>query len=82
MTNTRGPDPLGFTEELRCTITPEADNALRLLVELTGVSRTHFVRQALHETLTAMGLVFPDVTTTLHPTRTGGRPRPVTPKDT
>lgn len=80
MTTTRGPDPLGFTEELRCTISPEADNALRLLVELSGVSRAHFVRQALNDMLAAMGLVFPGVADTLHPTLTGGPNGPRTQK--
>jgi len=79
----RGPTPLGNDIELRTTITPEIDAALAQLVELSGgKSKATFVRKALLDMLTSIGLVYPEVTERLHPTRTAGRPiqRPASPR--
>jgi hypothetical protein len=69
----RGPQPDGNTAELRTTIPPEFDRALAQLVELSGVAKATFVRQALGDMLSAMGLVYPEVADSLKPKRTAGR---------
>lgn len=77
----RGPAPLGNDTQLRTTITPEIDAALAQLVALSGKSKATFVRKALLDMLTSIGLVYPEVADRLHPTRTAGRPirRPASP---
>lgn len=78
----RGPASLGNDIELRTTITPEIDAALTQLVALSGgKSKATFVRKALLDMLTSIGLVYPEVAESLHPTRTAGRPirRPASP---
>jgi hypothetical protein len=58
---------------LRTTIPPEFDRALAQLVDLTGVAKATFVRHALGELLTGMGLVYPEVAASLVPKKSTGR---------
>lgn len=74
----RGPQPDGNTAELRTTIPPEFERALDQLVELSGVAKATFVRQALGDMLSAMGLVYPEVADSLRVKKTAGRTRPAT----
>ncbi|KQO09705.1 hypothetical protein ASF06_05455 [Agreia sp. Leaf244] len=48
------------------------------LVELSGVAKVTFVRQALGDMLTTMGLVYPEVADSLRVKKTAGRTRPAT----
>lgn len=74
----RGPQPDGNTDRLDVSIPPEFERALEQLVELSGVAKATFVRQALGDMLTTMGLVYPEVADSLRVKKTAGRTRPAT----
>lgn len=68
----RGPQPLGNVE-LRTTVPRSVDDALTVLVALTGTAKATIVRQALIEKFASVGLVHPDAPSAIKPTRTSGR---------
>lgn len=74
----RGPQQDNNTARLDLTIPPEYERALEQLVELSGVAKVTFVRQALGDMLTTMGLVYPEVADSLRVKKTAGRTRPAT----
>ena len=74
----RGPQPGPNTVPLETTVTPQIDAALNQLVELSGVSKATIVRNALHSFLSNLGVVYPELTTSLAPTPTAGRTRRAT----
>lgn len=65
----RGPKPLGNTVELRTTISPEIDEALSLLTSISGVSKATHVRVALLRLLEDVGVVHPETSHKLRPTK-------------
>jgi hypothetical protein len=68
-----GPQPLGYSVELRTMVSPEIARALAQLVGLSGVSKATLIRHSLLATLTTMGFVYPEVRDSLVATRTAGR---------
>ena len=61
--------------ELRTTVPPEVIDALDLMVRIGGISKATMVRIALVDHLTKLGVLYPEVAETLHPTNTRGRLR-------
>ncbi|PPL17961.1 ribbon-helix-helix protein, CopG family [Microterricola pindariensis] len=68
----RGPAAAGLVE-LRTSVTPEIDRALAHMVQLSGVSKSTLVREALALHLVLMGAMAPAAGDNIHPMRTGGR---------
>lgn len=63
----------GNDARLEISVSYNVDRALNQLVELSGVAKTTFVRQALLDMLSTLGLVYPEIAKSLKPTLTAGR---------
>ncbi|UXZ58786.1 hypothetical protein [Curtobacterium sp. Arg-1] len=61
--------------ELRTTAPREVSDALDLTVRLGGISKATIVRVALIDQLTVAGVLYPEISKTLRPTKPRGRLR-------
>lgn len=68
----RGPAPKGYTSEIRVPVSPDIDDALNQLVAVSGISKAHFVRVAVLNLLTQVGVLYPEFASNLQPTATAG----------
>jgi hypothetical protein len=69
---TRGPTSKGYTAEIRVPVSADIDDALNQLVAVSGIAKAHFVRVAVLNLLTEVGVLYPELAATLKPTATAG----------